>query len=76
MKGYAAVQAGDRATCAVVAAECEEFATAEGVPVVSAEASFLWVAAGQPERARALCDTRSHSTSELIRLEGQPMLRM
>jgi tetratricopeptide (TPR) repeat protein len=57
MKGYAAVQAGDRATCAVVAAECEEFATAEGVPVVSAEASFLWVAAGQPERARALVRT-------------------
>ena len=33
MKGYAAVQAGDPATCAVVAAECEEFATAEGGPV-------------------------------------------
>ncbi|WP_445183264.1 hypothetical protein ACTXG6_32690 [Pseudonocardia sp. Cha107L01] len=57
MKGYAAVQAGDPATCAVVAAECEEFATAEGVPVVCAEASYLWVAAGQPERARALVRT-------------------
>ena len=57
MKGYAAVQAGDAATCAVVAAECEEFATAEGVPVVCAEASFLWLAAGQPERARALVRT-------------------
>ena len=57
MKGYAAVQAGDPATCAVVAAECEEFATAEGVPVVCAEASFLWLAAGQPERARALVRT-------------------
>jgi tetratricopeptide (TPR) repeat protein len=57
MKGYAAVQAGDPATCAVVAGECEEFATAEGVPVVCAEASFLWLAAGQPERARALVRT-------------------
>ena len=57
MGGYAAVQAGDPATCAVVAAECEEFATAEGVPVVCAEASFLWLAAGQPERARALVRT-------------------
>jgi len=57
MKGYAAVQAGDPATCAVVAAECEEFATAEGVPVVCAEASFLWLVAGQPERARALVRT-------------------
>ena len=57
MKGYAAVQAGDPATCAVVAAECEEFATAEGVPVVCAEASFLWLASGQPERARALVRT-------------------
>ena len=45
VKGYAAMQAGDPATCAVVAAECEEFATAEGVPVVCAEASFLWLAA-------------------------------
>src|SRR3954447_21275606 len=57
MKGYAAVQADDPDTCAVVAAECEEFAIAEGVPVVSAEAGFLWLAAGQPERARALART-------------------
>ena len=57
MKGYAAAQAGDSATCGAVAAECEEFATAEGVPVVCAEASFLWLVAGQPERARALVRT-------------------
>jgi hypothetical protein len=57
MKGYAAVQADDPETCAVVAAECEEFATAEGVPVVSAEAGFLWLAAGAPDRARALVRT-------------------
>jgi tetratricopeptide (TPR) repeat protein len=57
MKGYAAVQADDPATCAAVAAECEEFATAEGVPVVSAEAAFLWLAAGQTERARGVVRT-------------------
>jgi tetratricopeptide (TPR) repeat protein len=57
MKGYAAVQAGDPATCALVAAECEQFATAEGVPVVCAEAGYLWLAAGQPRRARALVRT-------------------
>lgn len=57
MKGYAAVQAGDLTTCAVVAAECEQFATTEGVPAVCAEAAYLWLAAGQPERARALVRT-------------------
>jgi tetratricopeptide (TPR) repeat protein len=57
MKGYAAVQADDPATCAAVAAECEEFAIEEGVPVVCAEASYLWVAAGQLGRARALLRT-------------------
>ena len=57
MKGYAAAQAGDPAACAAVAAECEEFATAEGVPAVGAEAGFLWLAAGQTERARSLVRT-------------------
>jgi hypothetical protein len=57
MKGYAAVQAGDPAGCAAVAAGCERFATAEGVPVLCAEAGYLWLAAGQPERARALVRT-------------------
>jgi tetratricopeptide (TPR) repeat protein len=57
MKGYTAAQSGDAAICASVAAECEQFATAEGVAPVCAEAAFLWLAAGEPERARALVRT-------------------
>jgi hypothetical protein len=54
MRGYAAAQSGDGGTCATVAAECEEFALAEGAVAVCAEAAYLWTAAGQPDRARAL----------------------
>ena len=54
MPAYAAAQSGDAATCAAGAAEGEAFALAEGVTAVCAEAAFLWVCAGQPDRARAL----------------------
>lgn len=57
MKGYSAVQSGDATACARVAGECEEFAVAEGVPVVCAEAAYLWLGAGQPDRARVLVRT-------------------
>ena len=57
MDGYSAAQSGDTATCAAGAAECEAFALAEGVTAVCAEAAFLWVCAGQPDRARALVRT-------------------
>lgn len=57
MKGYTAAQSGDTATCARVAAECEEFATTEGITVVCAEAAYLWSAAGETERARSLVRT-------------------
>jgi hypothetical protein len=54
MPAYTAAQSGDTATCAAGAAECEAFALAEGVTAVCAEAAFLWLCAGQPDRARAL----------------------
>jgi hypothetical protein len=57
MKGYTAAQTGDATICATVAAECEEFATAEGVGVISAEAAYLWSAARRTERARAVVRT-------------------
>jgi hypothetical protein len=57
MKGYTAVQSGDAAICATVAAECEEFAVTEGATAVCAEAAFLWLGARQPERVRALVHT-------------------
>jgi len=57
MTSYAAAQSGDTATCAAGAAECEAFALSEGVIAVGAEAGFLWVCAGQLDRARALVDT-------------------
>ncbi len=57
MDAYSAAQSGDRAACAAGAAEGEAFAQAEGVTAVCAEAAFLWVCAGQPDRARALVRT-------------------
>lgn len=57
MRGYTAVQSGDEATCALIAAECEEFAAAEGAAAVSAEAAFLWLAAGRTDRCRELVHT-------------------
>ncbi len=57
MDAYSAAQSGDTATCAAGAAECEAFALAEGVTVMCAEAAFLWVCAGQLDRARALVHT-------------------
>jgi tetratricopeptide (TPR) repeat protein len=57
MEAYAAAQSGDTATCAAGASECEAFALAEGATAVCAEAAFLWVCAGQLDRARALVHT-------------------
>ena len=57
MDAYSAAQSGDTATCEAGAAECEAFALAEGVTVMCAEAAFLWVCAGQLDRARALVHT-------------------
>ncbi len=57
MDAYSAAQSGDTATCADGAAECEAFALAEGFTTVCAEAAFLWVCAGQLDRARALVHT-------------------
>lgn len=57
MKGYTAVHTADSAMCAAIAAECEEFATAEGITVGYAESAFLWAAAGRVGRARALVST-------------------
>jgi hypothetical protein len=54
MRSYAAAFSGDAAACAAGAAECEEFALAEGATAVCAEAAFLWVCAGRPDRARSL----------------------
>ena len=57
MDAYSAAFSGDTATCAAGAAECEAFGLAEGVTAVCAEAAFLWVCAGRPDRAQVLVDT-------------------
>jgi len=57
MGNYVAAQSADPASCAAGVAEMEAFALTEGVTVVCAEAAFLWVCAGEPDRARALVDT-------------------
>lgn len=56
MRGYTAVQTGDRPAVAEVAAECEQFGVAEGAIAVCAEAAYLWTAADRPARATAVLD--------------------
>lgn len=63
LRGYTAVQTGDAAVCADVAAGAEGFALAEGAPAVAAEAAYLWVGAGRNDRARSLLGT----------LQGRPL---
>jgi hypothetical protein len=59
MNAYSAAQSGDAAACEAAAAECEEWALAEGVTVVCAEAAFLWSCTPNLDRARALVRTFS-----------------
>jgi hypothetical protein len=47
-------QAGEQAQLAAQAAAAEEFGHAEGVSTVLAESADLWLAAGEPDRARSL----------------------
>jgi hypothetical protein len=47
-------QTDDREMLRTQAAAADEFGVAEGVPTVLAEAAELWLAAGEPERARTL----------------------
>jgi tetratricopeptide (TPR) repeat protein len=54
---YSAMMLGDQGSVAAMAAGAEDFAVSEGVVVVHAEAAFMWVAAGQPDRAAALLHT-------------------
>ncbi|QGN34935.1 hypothetical protein [Microlunatus sp. Gsoil 973] len=68
MRGYAAVIAGDRDTCARVAAEAEAFALAEGAAEVCAEAAWLWIGADRLDHAERLVDTlRGRVLEELPR---------
>jgi hypothetical protein len=57
MRGYAAVHTGDRDTAAELAQLAEDFAIAEGVRELYAEAAWIWLGAGQVERAIALAAT-------------------
>ncbi len=57
MRGYAAVHSGDRATVAALAQVAEDFAISEGVRELYAEASWMWLGAGEVERAIALAAT-------------------
>jgi hypothetical protein len=52
-------QSGDRAALAEEAAGHEAFGTGEGVPSIAAEGATLWLAAGDPGRARSLLDQLS-----------------
>jgi hypothetical protein len=54
LQGYTAVQTGDAATGQDVAERMEAFGLAEGAAVVCAEAAFVWLGSGRPERARVL----------------------
>jgi len=54
LHGYSALQRGDLESVAATAADAEQFALAEAVMVVYAEAAFLWLESGHPDRAAAL----------------------
>ncbi|WP_148046604.1 hypothetical protein [Nocardioides pocheonensis] len=57
MRAYAAVHSGDRATAAELAQLAEDFAVAEGVRELYAEAAWMWLGAGEVERAISLAAT-------------------
>ncbi len=57
MGAYAGVQSGALDDVVAVAERVEEFAVAEGVRVMHAELAYLWMMAGEHERARSLIDT-------------------
>lgn len=57
MQGFASVQVGDQEVAARMAAAAEEIAVAEGIRELYAEAAWIWVAAGRPDRALALAAT-------------------
>ncbi|WP_457109312.1 hypothetical protein [Marmoricola sp. URHA0025 HA25] len=57
MRAYAAVHSGDRATAAELAQLAEDFAIAEGLRELYAEAAWMWLGAGEIERAVALAST-------------------
>lgn len=57
MRAYAAVHSGDRATAAELAQLAEDFAIAEGVRELYAEAAWMWLGAGDVERAISLAAT-------------------
>jgi hypothetical protein len=57
MRAYAAIHSGDRATAAELAQLAEDFAITEGVRELYAEAAWMWLGAGELERAVALAAT-------------------
>ncbi|SDS68088.1 hypothetical protein SAMN05216371_0401 [Streptomyces sp. TLI_053] len=59
-------RAGDTGALRREAAAFEEFGAAEGVPSVSAEASVLWLAAGEAGRARQLLDRLAGTGFETV----------
>lgn len=67
MRGFTAVQSGDVGTCARSAARAEEYAIAEGVATVTAEAAVLWLGAERPDRARRLVETLDGVLDDLPR---------
>ncbi|MCW2755830.1 MAG: hypothetical protein JWQ32_3241 [Marmoricola sp.] len=54
MAAYAVVIAGDEPLAEQQAQECETLALAEGTIALYAEAAYLWIGAGRPDRAGAL----------------------
>jgi hypothetical protein len=57
MRAYSAVHAGDQATAAELAQLAEDFAVTQGVRELYAEAAWMWLGAGQVDRAIALAST-------------------
>jgi len=74
MVAYPAMLRGDRGTCAAEAAVYQEWATAEGVPAVLAEAGLLWAAAGRADRAAAIAGQFGGDTLAGLPADGDWLL--
>jgi hypothetical protein len=68
LRGEIARQTRDRAQLVTEAGQYEEFARAEGVPSVLAQAAVLWLESGDPHRAGSLARQIAARTSARLRV--------
>jgi hypothetical protein len=76
MAAYPALMAGDPDTCAAEAVAYEDFGLNEGAPAELAEGAWVWVGAGQPDRAEALVGHFGEATLNRLPRDGNWLLTL